>query len=261
MPCSSWMVARSCSAMAYGVPSRLVDPLTSRKASSSESTSTRGVTRRKFSLTDFDTCSRISNSGEISTASGHSRRALVIGMPGPHPRLPGGVVGRQHHPAVATPHDHRHVLQVGAVAGHHRCVEGIHVDVQDRAPERCVSGSEVSIMIRSRESESAGTGLSAHSRSRWGPRPDGGWDWPPGARNERRGGSRPGGVATAAPAGGLVRADSERGRLSAWRGSAAGWPGGGTRGVRRRRARARPGPGWRRARGRAGSRGPGRRRP
>ena len=60
MPCSSWMVARSCSAMSRGEPSRRVDPRTSRNASSSESTSTSGVTRRKVSRTEDDTCSKVS---------------------------------------------------------------------------------------------------------------------------------------------------------------------------------------------------------
>ena len=55
MPCSSWIVARSCSAICRGEPSRRVEPRTSRNASSSETTSTSGVTRRKFSITAEDT--------------------------------------------------------------------------------------------------------------------------------------------------------------------------------------------------------------
>jgi hypothetical protein len=79
MPCSSWIVARRCSAISTGVPSRRVEPRTSRKASSSESTSTSGVTRRKFSITEEDTVMKVSKSGAITTASGHIRRARVIG--------------------------------------------------------------------------------------------------------------------------------------------------------------------------------------
>jgi hypothetical protein len=66
--------------MEYGDPSRRTDPDTSRKASSRDSTSTSGVTCRKFSITDFDTRSKVSKSGETTTAFGHSRRARVIGI-------------------------------------------------------------------------------------------------------------------------------------------------------------------------------------
>ena len=55
IPCSSWIVARSCSAICRGGPSRRVEPRTSRNASSSETTSTCGVTRRKFSITAEET--------------------------------------------------------------------------------------------------------------------------------------------------------------------------------------------------------------
>ncbi len=78
--CSSWMVARSCSAMARGEPSRRVDPATSRNASSKESTSTSGVTRRKVSRTEVDTRVRVSKSGVTTTSSGQARRARVIGI-------------------------------------------------------------------------------------------------------------------------------------------------------------------------------------
>ena len=81
MPCSSWIVARSCSAISTGEPSRRVEPRTSRNASSSESTSTSGVTRRKFSITDDETVANVSKSGGTTSASGHSRRARVIGIP------------------------------------------------------------------------------------------------------------------------------------------------------------------------------------
>ena len=80
MPCSSWIVARSCSAISRGDPSRRVDPRTSRNASSSESTSTSGVTRRKLSITEEETCPNVSKSGGTTTACGHSRRARVIGI-------------------------------------------------------------------------------------------------------------------------------------------------------------------------------------
>ena len=59
IPCSSWMVARSRSAISTGVPSRRPDPRTSRNASSRESTSTSGVTRRKFSRTEAETVSNV----------------------------------------------------------------------------------------------------------------------------------------------------------------------------------------------------------
>src|SRR4029077_15203989 len=79
MPCSSWIVARSRSAISTGEPSLRVEPRTSRTASSSENTSTSGVIRRKFSITEDDTVAKVSKSGEITTASGHIRRARVIG--------------------------------------------------------------------------------------------------------------------------------------------------------------------------------------
>ncbi len=81
MPCSSWMVARSRSATSSGDPSRRVAPRTSRNASSSDSTSTSGVILRKFSITEEDTRPKVSKSGEITTACGHSRRARVDGIP------------------------------------------------------------------------------------------------------------------------------------------------------------------------------------
>ena len=116
MPCSSWIVARSCSAISCGEPSRRVDPRTSRNASSSETTSTSGVTRRKFSITEADdTVLKISKSGETTTACGHSRRARVVGIAGPDAVRAGEVVGRQHHPAVAAAHDHGDVAQLGPV--------------------------------------------------------------------------------------------------------------------------------------------------
>ena len=55
MPCSSWTTARRCSAIASGLPSRRADPRTSRNASSRETASTSGVTRRKVSITARDT--------------------------------------------------------------------------------------------------------------------------------------------------------------------------------------------------------------
>ncbi len=58
--CSSWMTARSCSAICNGEPSRLVAPRTSRNASSSEIASTSGVTLRKFSITAVDTVVKVS---------------------------------------------------------------------------------------------------------------------------------------------------------------------------------------------------------
>ena len=73
-------MARSCSAISSGEPSRRADPRTSRNASSSESTSTSGVTRRKVSITEVETCSKVSKSGGTTTACGHSRRARVIGI-------------------------------------------------------------------------------------------------------------------------------------------------------------------------------------
>ena len=79
-PCSSWITARSCSAIWSGDPSRRVEPRTSRNASSSESTSTRGVTRRKAAITEDETEEKVSKSGAITTACGQSRRARVIGI-------------------------------------------------------------------------------------------------------------------------------------------------------------------------------------
>ncbi len=116
MPCSSWIVARSRSAISTGEPSRRVEPRTSRNASSSESTSTSGVTRRKFSITEDDTVAKVSKSGATTTASGHIRRARVIGIAGADAGRAGEVVGREHHPAVAAAHDDRDVGQLGAVA-------------------------------------------------------------------------------------------------------------------------------------------------
>ena len=55
MPCSSWIVERSRSAIRTGDPSRRVEPRTSRNASSSEIASTSGVTSRKVSITEADT--------------------------------------------------------------------------------------------------------------------------------------------------------------------------------------------------------------
>ena len=55
MPCSSWMVERSRSAISRGVPSRRSEPRTSRNASSSDTASTTGVTSRKVSITEADT--------------------------------------------------------------------------------------------------------------------------------------------------------------------------------------------------------------
>ncbi len=66
--------------MAYGDPSRRTEPDTSRNASSSETTSTSGVTCRKVSITDRDTTSKVSKLGERTTAFGQSRRARVIGI-------------------------------------------------------------------------------------------------------------------------------------------------------------------------------------
>ncbi len=54
MPCSSCTVARTRSATSTGEPSRAA-PRTSRKASSREIASTRGVIRRNTSITDRDT--------------------------------------------------------------------------------------------------------------------------------------------------------------------------------------------------------------
>ena len=113
MPCSSWMVARSRSAISTGDPSRRVEPRTSRNASSSESTSTSGVTRRKVSITEDDTVAKVSKSGATTTASGHIRRARVIGSADRTPVCAGEVVGREHHPAVAAAHDHRDVGSSG----------------------------------------------------------------------------------------------------------------------------------------------------
>ena len=81
IPCSSWIVARSCSAICTGLPSRRHEPRTSRNASSSETTSTRGVIRRKFSMTAAETVLNTSWSAETRTAWGQSRRARVEGMP------------------------------------------------------------------------------------------------------------------------------------------------------------------------------------
>jgi hypothetical protein len=75
------MVARSRSAIVAGSPSRRVDPRTSRNASSRETTSTCGVTRRKVSTTAEDTVENRSWSAETDTACGHSRRARVEGIP------------------------------------------------------------------------------------------------------------------------------------------------------------------------------------
>ena len=55
MACSSWTTARSRSAISSGLPSRKVEPRTSRNASSRETASTSGVTRRKVSITARDT--------------------------------------------------------------------------------------------------------------------------------------------------------------------------------------------------------------
>ena len=66
--------------MVYGDPSRRTDPDTSRNASSRESASTSGVTWRKFSITEEETAVKVANSGGITTACGHSRRARVIGI-------------------------------------------------------------------------------------------------------------------------------------------------------------------------------------
>ncbi len=79
-PCSSWTTARSSSAIWSGEPSRRVEPRTSRNASSSESTSTSGVTRRKVSITEPETEEKTSKSGATTTACGQSRRARVIGI-------------------------------------------------------------------------------------------------------------------------------------------------------------------------------------
>ena len=59
MPCSSWIVARRCSAISAGVPRRRVDPLTSRNASSSDIASTTGVTSRNVSITDAETLVKV----------------------------------------------------------------------------------------------------------------------------------------------------------------------------------------------------------
>ena len=55
MPCSSATRARSHSPTLRGLPSRRCAPPTSRKASSRESGSTRGVTEAKISITPADT--------------------------------------------------------------------------------------------------------------------------------------------------------------------------------------------------------------
>ncbi len=58
--CSSWIRARSISAMEYGDPSRRTAPDTSRNASSMESTSTTGVTCRNVSITEAETVLKVS---------------------------------------------------------------------------------------------------------------------------------------------------------------------------------------------------------
>src|SRR5690606_41299152 len=68
IPCSSWIVERSHSAMSAGVPSLLVAPRTSRNAASREIDSTTGVTPRKVSITDLDTLAKVSKSGASTTA-------------------------------------------------------------------------------------------------------------------------------------------------------------------------------------------------
>ena len=60
MPCSSWICARSRSAICSGDPSRRSAPRTSRNASSSEIASTKGVTRRKLSITAVETVVKVS---------------------------------------------------------------------------------------------------------------------------------------------------------------------------------------------------------
>ena len=134
MPCSSWIGrAQLLGDLAAGEPSRRVEPRTSRNASSSETTSTSGVTRRKVSITEAETVVNVVVVGRDH----HRLRAQPAGPGRRHRRadavLAGEVVGRQHHPALAAADDHRHVPQVGPVADRHRRVEGVHVDVQDRA--------------------------------------------------------------------------------------------------------------------------------
>ena len=60
MPCSSWIVERSCSAIRAGGPRRRTEPRTSRKASSSDIASTTGVTSRKVSITEAETLMKVS---------------------------------------------------------------------------------------------------------------------------------------------------------------------------------------------------------
>ena len=79
-PCSSWIRARMCSAIVVGEPSRRTVPATSRKASSSDSGSTSGVTERKTAMTLSETWVYSRWSGRRTTACGHSRRARVIGI-------------------------------------------------------------------------------------------------------------------------------------------------------------------------------------
>ena len=133
MPCSSWIVG----AQVLGDLRRRArgggsSRVTSRNASSSETTSTSGVTRRKFSM---HRGRDLAEGLEV----GRDHHGLRAQPPGPghrHRRAdavrPGEVVGREHHPAAAAADDHRDVGQVGPVAGRHGGVERVHVDVQDR---------------------------------------------------------------------------------------------------------------------------------
>src|ERR1019366_9329430 len=80
MPCCLATWARMCLAIPAGAPRRRRAPATSRKASSSASGSTSGVTAPKMAMTSLDTAAYTWCLGATNTARGHIRWARLTGI-------------------------------------------------------------------------------------------------------------------------------------------------------------------------------------
>ena len=179
------------------VPCSRRAPVTSRKASSSESGSTSGVNERKIVhhlAADLAVVMRGRRAGRprAGTAAGPGRRHGRVDAVGPG--LVGG--GRHHAPVAGAADDHRLAAQLGAAQQLDRHEERVHVDVQDRrrrvvrvtvgattrvTPERREvgarrpdSGSCGVPGHRSRATRSAARAPSGCAPASWSPQPSGG---------------------------------------------------------------------------------------
>lgn len=80
IPWSAWTRRRSAAAIRVGGPRRRRAPLTSRNASSTLTCSTSAVISPSATMTERETSWYRAWSGGTTTACGHSRRAVVMGI-------------------------------------------------------------------------------------------------------------------------------------------------------------------------------------